>query len=58
MMGVCDGCGISWTTCKQSAPCCRQITTPINSNAVEHFLANITHAKSIYYVHKVDVLLV
>ena len=25
---VLDGSGTSWTICKQSAPCCRQITTP------------------------------
>ena len=28
MIGFCDGSGISWTTCKQSAPHSRQITTP------------------------------
>jgi len=29
MMGFWDACsGISWTICKQSAPCFRQITTP------------------------------
>ena len=28
MMGFWDGSGISWTMCKQSAPCSRQITTP------------------------------
>ena len=27
-MGFWDGNGISWTICKQSAPCSRQITTP------------------------------
>ena len=27
-MGFRDGCGISWTICKQSAPHSRQITTP------------------------------
>ena len=27
-MGFWDGSGISWTICKQSAPHCRQITTP------------------------------
>jgi len=26
--GVLECCGISWTICKQSAPRCRQITTP------------------------------
>ena len=26
--GVWDGSGVSWTICKQSAPCVRQITTP------------------------------
>ena len=26
--GVCDGSGISWTICKQSAPRSKQITTP------------------------------
>ena len=28
MTGFCDGNGISWTTCKQSTPGSRQITTP------------------------------
>ena len=28
MMGFCDSSGISWTTCKHSAPRSRQITTP------------------------------
>jgi len=28
MIGFGDGSGISWTICKQSAPCSRQITTP------------------------------
>ena len=28
IMGFWDGSGISWTICKQSAPCSRQITTP------------------------------
>jgi len=28
MMWFWDGSGISWTLCKQSAPCSRQITTP------------------------------
>jgi len=28
MTGFWDGSGISWTTCKQSAPRSRQITTP------------------------------
>jgi len=27
-MGICDGSGISWTTCKQSAPRSREITAP------------------------------
>jgi len=27
MMGFWDGSGISWTICRQSAPCSRQITT-------------------------------
>ena len=27
MTGFCDDSGISWTICKQSAPCSRQITT-------------------------------
>ena len=27
MMAIWDGSGISWTICKQSAPCSRQITT-------------------------------
>ena len=28
MMGFWDGSGISWTICKQCAPCSKQITTP------------------------------
>jgi len=28
MMGFWDGSGISWTICKQSTPCSKQITTP------------------------------
>jgi len=28
IMGFLDGSGISWTMCKQHAPCFRQITTP------------------------------
>jgi len=28
MMGFWDGSGISWTICKQFAPCSKQITTP------------------------------
>jgi len=33
-MGFWDGSGISWTTCKQSAPCCRQMTTPTPRHSV------------------------
>jgi len=32
--GVLECSGISWTICKQSAPCCRQITTPIPHHSV------------------------
>jgi len=31
IMGFGDGSGISWTICKQSAACSKQITTPNNS---------------------------
>jgi len=34
MMGFWDGCGISWTICKQSAPRSRQITTPTPHHSV------------------------
>jgi len=34
MMGFWDGSGISWTICKQSAPCCRQITTPAPRHSI------------------------
>jgi len=34
MMGFWDGSGISWTICKQSAPCSRQITTPTPHHSV------------------------
>ena len=33
-MGFWDGSGISWTICKQSAPCSRQITTPIPQHSI------------------------
>jgi len=32
IMGFGDGSGISWTICKQSAACSKQITTPNNNN--------------------------
>ena len=32
--GVCDGSGISWTICKQSAPRPRQITTPTRHQSI------------------------
>jgi len=32
--GVCDGSGISWTICKQSAPRSRQTTTPTPHHSV------------------------
>jgi len=32
--GVWDGSGISWTICKQSAPCSRQITTPTSHHSI------------------------
>jgi len=31
-MGFWDSSGISWTMCKQSAPLCRQVTTPAPHN--------------------------
>ena len=31
-----DGSGISWAICKQSAPCCRQITTPTSHRQFLH----------------------
>jgi len=34
MMRFWDGSGISWTICKQSAPRCRQITTPTPHHSV------------------------
>jgi len=34
MMGFGDGCGISWTICKQSAPLSRQITTPTPHHSI------------------------
>ena len=33
-MGFGDGSGISWTICKQSAPRCRQITTPTPHHSI------------------------
>ena len=33
-MGFWDGSGISWTMCKQSAPCSRQITTPTTHHSI------------------------
>ena len=33
-MGLRDGSGISWTICKQSAPCSRQITTPTPHHSI------------------------
>ena len=35
--GVLDGSGISWTLCKQSAPCSRQITTPIPHHSLNFY---------------------
>jgi len=32
--GVLDGIGISWTICKQSAPCSRQITIPTPHHSI------------------------
>jgi len=34
MIGFWDGSGISWTTCKQSAPRSRQITTPTSYHSI------------------------
>jgi len=34
MTGFWDGSGISWTTCKQSAPRSRQITTPTTHHSI------------------------
>jgi len=34
MVGFWDGGGISWTTCKQSAPCSREITTPTPHHSI------------------------
>jgi len=34
MIGFGDGSGISWTICKQSAPCSRQITTPTPNHSI------------------------
>jgi len=34
MMGFWDGSGISWTICKQPAPCSRQITTPTPHHSI------------------------
>jgi len=34
MVGFRDGSGISWTICKQSAPCFRQITTPAPHHSI------------------------
>jgi len=33
-VGFWDGSGISWTICKQSAPCCRLITTPTPHHSI------------------------
>ena len=33
-MGFKDGSGISWTTCKQSAPCSSQVTTPTPNHSL------------------------
>jgi len=38
--GVLGCCGISWTICKQSAPRCRQITTP----TVQHLITQVLQA--------------
>ena len=34
IVGFWDGGGISWTICKQSAPCCRQITRPTPDHSI------------------------
>jgi len=34
MMGVWDGSGISWTICKQYAPCSRQTTTQTRHHSI------------------------
>jgi len=34
MMGLWDGSGITWTTCKQSAPRSRHITTPTHHHSI------------------------
>ena len=34
MVGFWDGSGVSWTICKQSAPCFRQITTPAPHHSI------------------------
>jgi len=34
IMGFWDGGGISWTMCKQSSPCSRQIATPTPRHSV------------------------
>jgi len=34
MMQFWEGSGISWTICKQSAPCSRQITTPTPHHSI------------------------
>jgi len=34
MIQLLDGSGISWTTCKQSAPRSRQITTPTPQHSI------------------------
>ena len=34
MVELCDGSGISWTICKQSAPRPRQITTPTPHHSI------------------------
>ena len=39
MMGLWDGSGISWTIHKQSAPHCRQTTTP-NTSLLNFYRSN------------------
>jgi len=34
MMGLCDGSGISWAICKQSARRSRQISTPTPNHSI------------------------
>ena len=40
MMRFQDGSGISWTICKQSAPCSTEITTPTVQHLITQFFAD------------------